>query len=233
MSAASRLPRPKLISRNVTDVGHSCGDAMIAVIQDSTASSGEEQPLNTSPECRSAASSGFQPYQVLPIDQTKSSTSMMSKIKKTETTNTSSSVDSGSELSVSGSGSSSGEGIVIGGGGGGGGNSSADSGVTMPMKRELAQTILKETVTTGAGYRYITIFLKAGKEYYNILFLGYTSRVSIKRRLLQLLMNLLRINREHQVQPPMQPVGYHHFAVEDLNHRQDQEFLHEQSHRSF
>lgn len=121
---------------------------MIAVIQDSTASSGEEQPINTSPECpRSAASTGFQPYQVLPFDQTKSA----SKIKTTENMITSSSVDSGSELSVGGSGSSSGEGIVI--GGSGGGNSSADSGVTLPMKRELAQTILKETVTTGAGYR--------------------------------------------------------------------------------
>lgn len=150
MSAASRLPRPKLISRNVTDVGH--GDAMIAVIQDSTASSGEEQPINTSPECpRSAASTRFQPYQVLPFDQTKSATTLMSKLKTTENTTTSSSVDSGSELSVGGSGSSSGEGIVI--GGGGGGNSSADSGVTLPMKRELAQTILKDTVTTGAGYR--------------------------------------------------------------------------------
>lgn len=157
LSAAtiSRLPRPKLISsKNITNIGHT--GVVTAIIQDSTASSSEDQrgynnDANTSPECprsgsdiRSQQQAQQPPFKVLPIDSSSSSNigngggePMASTSPATESSTSS---DSNSELSVT-----DGVGGAVGGDGGG-----SDGTGT---KREFTPTILKETITTG-GYRY-------------------------------------------------------------------------------
>lgn len=126
----TRLPRPKL-NKNYSEIGH--GDAMTAIIQDSTtASSGEEQQIKSPIHCsRNSAHSDFKPYQVLPYDEKKANPN---KSTTTSASNTAvpSSAESSSEIDLS---------------------KEPDLMMANPIKRDLSQTILTDTITTGASYR--------------------------------------------------------------------------------
>lgn len=152
-NSGNRLPRPSL-SRNVSEITHGgdssdsgvcggeggggLGDAMIAVIADSTtAASSEEVISNSSPtNCPRKASSSIdiQPYQVLPYDSRKTNPNPPSSTA-TGATNATTSVSEGESGSDAGCG----------------GGCDGDSGIVGRVKRrDFSPTVVKNTVTTGA-----------------------------------------------------------------------------------
>lgn len=132
------ITRPTL-NKNYTEIGH--GDAMTAIIQDSTASSGEEQQLKSPvTSTRNSIAEEFQPYQVLPYNEKKSNPNKSATT--TTASNTSSSTESTSDIGISVTPD------IING-----------QTFTTPIKRDFSQTIFTETVTTGTSYRYVLNFL--------------------------------------------------------------------------
>lgn len=112
-----------------------CGDAMVAVIADSTTTvSSEEVISNSSPHaCSRKASSSIdiQPYQVLPYDVRKANPNPSSSTT-TGATVSFSEGDSGSDLGC-------------------GGGCDDDSGIIGRVHRkDFSPTVIKQTITTGA-----------------------------------------------------------------------------------